>query len=171
VLRTLDDWLHDSRVNLRKLAVQAVVLMIEVPVSGLGRPEQEDADDLVQGDLSSGRDRWPALLALQDRHPEVVAPAADLVHGALRTPWRAVVDNVLVVWFDLAAGDDAALAAVESFLPLLVVEESDRARLRGLVRHRRRTWADPLPDRVADRLDGALARTAAAPSGGRMAFT
>jgi hypothetical protein len=171
VLRTLDDWLHDSRVNLRKLAVQAVVLMIEVPVSGLGRPEQEDADDLVQGDLSSGRDRWPALLALQDRHPEVVAPAADLVHGALRTPWRAVVDKVLVVWFDLAAGDDAALAAVESFLPLLVVEESDRARLRGLVRHRRRTWADPLPDRVADRLDGALARTAAAPSGGRMAFT
>jgi hypothetical protein len=172
VLRTLDGWLHDPRVSLRKLAVQAVVLMVKVPVSGLGRPDQDGADDLVlRGQLSSDRDRWPALLALQDRHPEVVAPAADLVHGALRTPWREVVAKVLVGWFGLGSTDDAALAAVESFLPLLVVDESDRARLRGLVRRQRRTWADPLPDNVADRLDNALVRAAAAPSTGRMAFT
>jgi hypothetical protein len=61
------------------------------------------------------------------------------------------------------------LAAVESFLPRLVVEEPDRARLRGLVRQRRRAWADPLPAEVADRLDEALTRAVAAPLRGRMA--
>jgi hypothetical protein len=172
VLRTLDEWLYDSRVSLRKLAVQAVVLMVGVPVSALGRPEQDDADDLVlRGDLDPGRDRWFALLALQDRHPEVVAPAADLVRGALRSPWRDVVAKVLTRWFELAASDDAALTAVELFLPRLVVEESDRARLRGLVRQRRRTWADPLPDDVADRLDDALAHASAAPPRERTAVT
>ena len=172
VLRTLDEWLRDPRVNLRKLAVQAVVLMVEAPLSALGRPEREDADDLIlEGDAGSGRDRWPALLALQDRHSDVVAPAADLVRGALRTPWRAVVADVLVRWFHLGTTDDAALAAVESFLPRLVVEESDRARLRGLVRRRRRMWADPLPDEIADRLDSALASADAAPSGERMVVT
>lgn len=170
VLHTLDDWLRDPRVNLRKLAVQAVVFMVEVPLSALGRPEREDADNLIlQGDSGSGR--WPALLALQDRHSDVVAPAAGLVRGALCTPWRAVVANVLVRWFHLRTTDDAALAAVESFLPRLVVEESDRARLRGLVRRRRRMWADPLPDEIADRLDGAPARADVAPSGERVVFT
>ena len=172
VLEVLHDWLTHQRVSLRLLAVQAIVLMIGVPVSGLGRPEQDVDDSLVvDGDLPWDRAPWPALLALQDRHPDVVAPAAELVRGALRSPWREVVARVLTLWFDLAASDEAALTAVELFLPRLVVEESDRARLRGLIRRRRRTWADPLPPHVANRLDGVLARATAAPRGGRIVYT
>ena len=172
VLQALDNWMTHQRVDLRLLAVQAIVLMMDARVSELGRPEQDDDDTLVAGgDLPPDRARWPALLALQDRHPDVVAPAAELVREALRSRWRDVVATVLTRWFDLAASDEAALPAVESFLPRLVVEESDRARLRGLVRRSRRTWADPLPPHVADRLDDALAHAAAAPPGGRIVYT
>jgi len=123
------------------------------------------------GTLLHGRGRWPALLALQGQHARVVAPTADLVRAALRSPWREVVADVLTRWFDLCASDDAALDAVCSFLPLLVVEESDRARLRGLVRRKRRVWADPLPPDVADRLDEALLQSTVVPRGGKVVYT
>ena len=172
VLRTLDDWLRDPRVNLRKLAVQAVVLMVEAPLSALGRPEREDADDLIlQGDSGSGRDgglrssRCRTAIPTSSRRPQTSC-AAPCAHRGVRsspTSWSGGSTS--------GTTDDAALAAVESFLPRLVVEESDRARLRGLVRRRRRMWADPLPDEIADRLDSALASADAAPSGERVVVT
>jgi hypothetical protein len=170
VLQRLHTWITD-RTSLRKLAVQAVVLMVGLPASGLGRPEHERADDLVLDDASVARRQWPALLALQGRHGAVVGPAAELVRGGLRSTWREVVAETLERWFDLCAHDDAALAAVETFLPLLVVEESDRARLRGLVRRKQRVWADPLPTRVAVRLDTALTRVEVVPRGRRVVYT
>jgi hypothetical protein len=125
---------------------------------------------LLVDDVSSDRDRWPVLLALQDRHPEVVAPAADLVLNALRSPWREVVREVTADWFDSAASDAALLEAVVSFLPRLVVEEKDQARLRGLVRRQRRLWADPLPADIADRLDECLASVTVIPRGGKVVY-
>ncbi|MCO1659311.1 hypothetical protein [Pseudonocardia humida] len=165
VLRRLDEWMHHDRISLRKLAVQAVVLMSGIPVSGLGRPDNIDVDDLLLSgaDVPTGRDRWPVLLALQGRHPKVVKPAAELVRDALRSPWREVMADVIGDWFDSAASDVSLLGAVESFLPLLVVEQSDRARLRALVRRKQRMWADPLPADVAARLDAALVAAASVP--------
>ena len=52
---------------------------------------------------------------------------------------------------------DAALPAVESFLPLLIKEESDRGRLLGLLNRMRVAWADPVSADVADRLEEVIA--------------
>jgi hypothetical protein len=170
ILRQLDQWIRHSRLSLRKVAVQAVVLMAGMTVASLGRAEHADSDDVLSRGLSSDRDRWPVLLALQDRHPEVVVPAAELVLNALRSPWRDVVREVIADWFDSAAADEALLEAVESFLPRLVVEEKDQARLRGLVRRQRRLWADPLPANIADRLDECLTSVTVVPRAGRVVY-
>jgi hypothetical protein len=171
ILHQLDQWIRHPRLSVRKVAVQAVVLMAVMRVSSLGRAEHVDTDDmLLADDSSTDRDRWPVLLALQDRHPEVVGPAADLVLNALRSPWRDVVREVIADWFELAAADAALLEAVESFLPRLVVEEKDQARLRGLVRRQRRLWVDPLPAKIADRLDERLTSVTVVPRSGRVVY-
>lgn len=160
VLRQLDSWMDDRRQSVRQLAVQAVVFIMGMSVATVGRPEDDSPER--RGDLVTELDRreragWPVLLALHRGPDELAGPSADLVRRALRSRDRLVVLKVLSRWFRLAAEDGAALATIETLLPLLVVEESDRARLRGLVRQMRNRWEDRLPVAVADRLDNSLA--------------
>jgi hypothetical protein len=160
VLDQLREWIDDPRWSVRLLAIQAVIYIMEMSVSRVGRPEHGDAaalDELVSGSDRQERARWPVLLALHGRRSALQGPAADLVRRVLRSSERKVALEVLADWLEDAADDDAMLAAVEAFLPLLVVEESDRGRLRGLVREMRNRWEDPLPEEVADRLEDVIA--------------
>ena len=172
VLRTLDGWLHDPRVSLRKLAVQAVVLMVKFPVSGLGRPDHDGADDLaLRGELTraataglrSSRCRTAILTSSRRRGPRARRPAHPVARGGREGPRPMVRPRHQRCRGAGRGGVVPVPARRRRVRPL--------PRLRGLVRRERRTWADPLPADVADRLDDALARATAAPSRGRMAFT
>jgi len=161
VLDQLRAWIDDPHSSVRLLAVQAVIYIMGTTVSAVGRPETRGpavSDELVADSDRQDRARWPVLLAMHGRQNPVERPAADLVRRALRSKDRKVALEVLGGWFASAGEDGDVLAAVEAFLPLLVVEESDRGRLRGLVKEMRHRWEEPLPGLVADRLDDALVR-------------
>jgi hypothetical protein len=161
VLDQLQEWIADPRRSVRLLAYQAVIYVMELSVARVGRPEHGDPTPL--GGLVSEIDReerrrWPVLLALHGRRSDLQGLTADLVRQTIRSSsGRKVALEVLGEWFQDAEEDDALLAAVEAFLPLLVVEESDRGRLRGLVREMRHQWEDPLHEEVADRLEDVIA--------------
>jgi hypothetical protein len=160
VLDQLRKWMDHPRRSLRLLADQAVIYIMQITVATVGRPEAGDGarlDALVTDADRQKRARWPVLLAVHDRQNPVTGPAADLVRRTLRSRDRRVALDVLSDWLEFAGEDDAVLAALEVFLPLLVVEESERSRLRGLVGEMRLRWEDPLPAAAADRLEGVIA--------------
>ncbi len=159
VLEKLAQWMDDGRRSVRLLALQAVIYMMGVRVSAVGRPEADDpkrTDDLVTEDDRRLRNSWPVLLVLHAGNRELADQSTMLVRRALRTRHRHVALEVLGDWIELAAEDDTAASAVATALTRLVEEEPDRARLRGLVRHMHHRWEDPLDEHVAQRLDTLL---------------
>ena len=161
-LAQLEAWIGDPRLSVRLLAYQAVIYIMGTSVATVAHPEHGVSgppDELVSADDRRDRGRWPILLALHGRRSELQGLAADLVWRVLRSNQRKVALEVLGDWFEFAEDDDAMLAAVEAFLPRLVKEESDRGRLRGLVRQMRHRWEDPLAEDVADRLEDVIAGT------------
>jgi hypothetical protein len=161
-LAQLEAWIGGPRWSVRLLAYQAVIYIMGRSVATVAQPEHGASgppDELVSADDRRDRGRWPILLALHGRRSELQGLAADLVWRVLRSSQRQVALEVLGDWFEFAEDDDAMLAAVEAFLPLLVKEESDRGRLRGLVRQMRHRWEDPLAEDVADRLEDVIAGT------------
>lgn len=159
VLDALALWMLHPRRSVRWLALQSVIYMMKVRVAAVGRPEANDpqrSDDLVSDVDRTSRRNWPVLLALHTDDRQLGDRSAALVRDALRTRHRRPVLKVLADWIELAAEDDDALAAVEAALTRLVREETDRARLRGLVRHMQHRWEDPLADGVAQRIDAVL---------------
>jgi hypothetical protein len=160
VLDQLAEWWRHPRWSVRLLVLQAVIFVMGLTVAKVGRPERSPDEgptaELFDEDDRRTRARWPVLVALHDRDGELQRRGAELVRAALRSKERQVAMETLAQWFEDGADDDGLLAAVEAFLPLLVKEESDRGRLRGLVRAMRHRWEDPLPDPVADRLEKAI---------------
>ena len=136
-----------------------MILIADTKVAAVGRPDTDTPDIGTQEMLmldDTSRSRWPVLLALQAAGSELVKPAADLLRTALRSRWGWIAADVIGRWLDQAQSDSAALAAVEGFLPRLIVERSDQAMLMSLVDRRLRAWADPLKPEVADRLNAVI---------------
>lgn len=156
VLTRLDGWLRHQRKSVRQLAQQAVVVIAELRMSAVtGRTGADGSATPEQ----PGRDRWPVVLGLVTDYPAIVPPLAHILRQALHSPAADVLLDVMGSWLDSAASDPAALDALLELLPALVIDEDDRRRLEFAVRRRRKRWADPLPDDVADRLDDALIAT------------
>ena len=155
VLSTLEGWNQNARLSLRDLAAQAVILVADVKVAAIGRPDAGTPDFGTQEMLMFGdgsRSRWPVLLALESIASGLVDSAAVLLRSALRGRAGEAAAEVVTRWLDQAQADAAALDAVERFLPRLITEQSDQAMLRSLIGRKRRAWADPLRPDVADRL-------------------
>jgi hypothetical protein len=160
VLEELHEWITDPRSSVRLLAYQAVIYIMGTQVVWVAHPEHGSSvqhDELVSESDRRDRGRWPVLLTLHGRSSTLQGRAAELVWRVLRSSERKVALDVLGEWFEDTVDDEGLLAAVETFLPLLVVEETDRGRLRGLVREMRHRWEDPLQEEVADRLEAVIA--------------
>ena len=100
------------------------------------------------------RGRWPILIALHGRHPELQRQGAELIRFALAgREQKVVLEAFEDVFFIAEDYPETALPAVEAFLPLVIKDESDRGRLLGLLRKMRDAWADPLTVEVAIRLE------------------
>jgi hypothetical protein len=157
VVALVTEWLGRRRQSLYLLAVQTILLMVDLRVSQVGRAGSPAAEDvLLVGEQSGPRARWPVLLALHDSEPDLARPAADLLRAALRSPWSRTITDSMGPWLTLAQVDASVLAAIEAMVPLLVRERSDAARLRYLVQRKRNAWADAVDPGMADRLTAVI---------------
>jgi len=164
VLAVLHEWSVDSRWSLRLLALQAVICLIPRMAATIGTPEVAGAHvgpgrtrasaPLLDAADREERARWPILIALHGRHPELQRQGAELVRFGLRSREQKVVLNQFEdIYFIAEDYPETALPAVEAFLPLVITEESDRGGLLGLLHRMRDAWADPLSPDIADRLE------------------
>jgi hypothetical protein len=150
VVRVLERWIRHDRSSLRLLAIQAVLLLADqsratVPVGVC----EADADAHVDDPRSS----WPVLIEAARRDPVLAGPLALLLRGAIRSrPGGRPIEKVLGRWIGKTQEDAEFLAALEDFLPLLVIDGGDRNRLRYVVERRRHDWAEPLRPEIAARL-------------------
>ena len=143
-----------ERTSLYQLALQTVLQMACLRVFSLS--EREFAGTRPGGPSFpqhfEERRSWPLLLALPDDDPSLAGPIAHLLRRALRSAVRERFLKELGFWMRATQEDPACLAVLVDWLPSLVEDESDRARLLDLVRRRRFAWADPLHPDVAERL-------------------
>jgi len=164
VLAVLHEWSVDSRWSLRLLALQAVICLIPRMAATIGTPEVAGAHvgpgrtrasaPLLDAADREERARWPILIALHGRHPELQRQGAELVRFGLRSRGqKTVLSQFEDIYFIAEDYPETALPAVEAFLPLVITEESDRGGLLGLLHRMRDAWADPLSPDIADRLE------------------
>jgi hypothetical protein len=155
VLYRLTEWLDPrGKRSLQLLAQQAVIILAGLRVSAVAeaavlRPDTSEVDTGRPG-------RWPLLAAVIADDPQLSTPVADLLRATLRGPGRLFTEDAIGRWMRVACDDDTLLTELERFLPVVIADEADRARLLHLVRRLRRSWADPLPPDIADRLEAAL---------------
>jgi hypothetical protein len=157
VLYRLTEWLDPrGKRSLQLLAQQAVIILAGLRVSAVAeaavlRPDTYEVDTGRPG-------RWPLLAAVIADDPQLSMSVADLLRATLRGRGRSLTEDAIGRWMRVACDDDTLLTELERFLPVVIADEADRARLLHLVRRLRRTWADPLPPGIADRLEAALNR-------------
>lgn len=154
VLTALTGWLGHRRTSMRMLARWAVVRLIMLR-----------GFHLAYLDVSGGRDyrtvapahlRWPLLLALQDADHSLTEPVAELLRLALRTRHSDEVAECLRTWIKIGQEDLACLLALARFLPRLVKDSHDAARLIHIMVALRRDWAEPIRPEVATELEDAI---------------
>jgi len=157
VLYRLTQWLDPrGKRSLQLLAQQAVVTLAGLRVSAVAEAANLRPD---MPEVGTGRPgRWPLLPAVVADDPQLSMPVAELLHATLRGPGRSLTEDAIRRWMRVACDDDTLLTELERFLPVVIADEADRARLLHLVRRHRRSWADPLPPGIADRLEAALDR-------------
>lgn len=154
VLDRLQQWIGSDRRSLRQLALWTVLHMtdlhgfdLELRVIAAGR----------RPPLPRHYERWPLLLALQERDQRLTERFAVLLRCTLRArdgDW--VAKKFLGRWIRAGERDPDCLVALEHFLPTLVETKSDRCRLEHLINRMRKDWSDPLHDEVANRLERLL---------------
>jgi hypothetical protein len=164
VLAVLHKWSDDDRLSVRLLALQTIIFLTTMMASALGDPEAAGArvdsdrprlriEPLLDKADRDERGRWPIVIALHGRQPELQRQCAELIRFALRSPEQTVALKAFEDIFDIAEDfPDTALPAVAAFLPLVIKDESDRGRLLALLYRMRDQWADALSSDVARRL-------------------
>jgi hypothetical protein len=150
VLTRLMAWLEHRRWSVRLLARWTVVRL--AGMHGFDLDSHGRELPLV------GRryERWPLLLALQHIDATLASPVADLLRHGLRGPFADSVLVCLRQWISVAERDQDELAALVEFVPRLVTDRSDAARLNHLVTAMRRDWAEPLAPDVATAVEDAI---------------
>jgi hypothetical protein len=157
VIDTLDTWLGDDRLLVRRLGLLAVYRVANLKVSDV-----EDLDLII--DTGGGRwkqlperDRWPLLVALAAEDEAFTNRFADVVWLMARSAiaQEAALD-VLAKWMRAGEKDRSCIGPVGKFLALLGDDESDRARLTHLVGVLRRDLDEPLPEDIAARLERSI---------------
>jgi hypothetical protein len=149
VLQHLRIWLAERRNGLRDLALRCILQMM------VSRPLNSWSPDGIS--ITPGRERWPLLLAVLDREPDLAEEFADVVwQTLLGAPSEESALEVIRGWIREGERDPECRIALESFLPLLITSEHDRDRLLYLLRSMRIEWIDPLRPDVAGSIERAL---------------
>jgi len=91
--------------------------------------------------VQTGLESWPVLLVLIDSDPRLAEPIAALLRDTFRGPRGDVVAGYLAGWIRAGQEDQACLAALLRFIPYLVADTTDAARLKHVVARMPHDWA------------------------------
>jgi hypothetical protein len=154
VLACLAEWLAHRRFSVRDLALWTVARLIEMRCYNL---------DLVA--LTGGRehrsisreyDTWPLLLTLRHSDRTLTEPVGEVLRLALRSRYADTMLYGIKRWITTAQENRECLAALIDFVPHLVENRDDAARLTHLIARMRHDWSDPLTDDAAAALQAAI---------------
>ncbi|MFI8826783.1 hypothetical protein [Streptomyces sp. NPDC053431] len=153
VVRRLERWLADGRLNLANVVHLAVIRTLTTRTTHLW-----GLRDVPELDEHAAR---PLLVALLATRPELAPALGALLRHSLNTArsGEAALDG-LGSLLRRAAKDTTALDLVCDLLPLLAVERRDRDRLRGLLNELVRDRDRPLDKSAARRMWDAVAEGA-----------
>jgi hypothetical protein len=154
VLDRLETWIADRRISLRSLALSAIRQLatlygfeLDHPAIGAGR----DASTVPER-----MKRWPLLLSVHVRNPELTMRIATLVRELLRREGDQIAKQTLGKWIRQSERNAELLEVLADFIPHIVRDRADEQRLVYLLDRLTKDWAEPLRDDVADRLRDAV---------------
>ncbi len=147
VLDQLSEWLRHRRTSARDLANWTMVRLIVMKGFQLGGLDMSGSRD--HWSVRPGVESWPVLLVLIDGDPRLTEPIATLLRDTFRGPRGEVVAGYLAGWIRTGQEDHACLAALLRFIPYLVADVADAARLKHVVARMPGHWAEPLDPDVA----------------------
>jgi hypothetical protein len=154
VLDHLRHWIASPRTSLRSLAQSAVRQLINF--YGF---ELDHVDIAVGWDrpaVPERMKRWPLLLSVHARSPELTEPIADLLRQLLRREGDQVAKQFLGKWIRQSERDAELLDVLTDFLRYVVRNDGDEFRLIHLLDRLSQDWAEPLYVDVASRLREAI---------------
>jgi hypothetical protein len=140
---------------LRSLAQSAVRQLVNF--YGFELDHLDIAVGLDRPALPERMKRWPLLLSVHVRSPELTEPIAELLRQLLlRREGDQVAKQFLGKWIRQSERDAELLAVLTGFLPHIVRNDGDEFRLIHLLDRLSQDWAEPLYVDVASRLRGAI---------------
>ena len=154
VLDHLRHWIASPRTSLRSLAQSAVRQLVDF--YGFELDHLDIAVGQDRQALPKRMKRWPLLLSVHVRSPELTEPIADLLRQLLRREGDQVAKQFLGRWIRQSERDAELLAVLAGFLRHIIRNDGDEFRLIHLLDRLSQDWTEPLDMDVASRLREAI---------------